>query len=133
MFGRMLADNPDYNREAAVQVAHAITTHKIAVEDDYYVAVDDLKTSAEDAGAGFLGEAGFAAGLFYLYICADTALLKRNLSDEALAATACPPWCERRPRSRRQASRPASPAGRARTTSWPRQATRRRARWLGRS
>ena len=88
MFGRMLADNPDYNREAAVQVAHAITTHKVAIEDDYYVAVDDLKTAAEDAGAGFLGEAGFAAGLFYLYICIDTALLKRNLSDEGLAATA---------------------------------------------
>ena len=44
MFGRMLADNPDYNREAAVQVAHAVTTHKVAIEDDYYVAVDDLKT-----------------------------------------------------------------------------------------
>ena len=88
MFGRMLADNPDYNREAAVQVAHAITTHKIAVEDDYYVAVDDLKTTAEDAGAGFLGEAGFAAGLFYLYICVDTALLKRNLSDATLPAIA---------------------------------------------
>ena len=88
MFGRMLADNPDYNREAAVQVAHAITTHKVAVEDDYYVAVDDLKTPSEDAGAGFLGEAGFAAGLFYLYICVDTLLLKRNLSDEGLAATA---------------------------------------------
>src|SRR6478609_387377 len=29
MFGRMLADNPDFNREAAVQVAHAITTHKV--------------------------------------------------------------------------------------------------------
>jgi len=88
MFGRMLADNPDYNREAAVQVAHAITTHKVAVEDDYYVAVDDLKTAAEDAGAGFLGEAGFAAGLFYLYMCVDVALLKRNLSDEGLAGTA---------------------------------------------
>jgi CRISPR system Cascade subunit CasC len=88
MFGRMLADNPDYNREAAVQVAHAITTHKVAVEDDYYVAVDDLKLPSEDAGAGFLGEAGFAAGLFYLYVCADAALLKRNLSDEGLAATA---------------------------------------------
>ena len=87
MFGRMLADNPDYNREAAVQVAHAFTTHKVAVEDDYYVAVDDLKTSAEDAGAGFLGEAGFAAGLFYLYLCVDAALLKRNLSDEGLAGT----------------------------------------------
>lgn len=86
MFGRMLADNPDYNREAAVQVAHAFSTHKVAIEDDYYVAVDDLKTSAEDAGAGFLGEAGFASGLFYLYVCVDTALLQRNLSDPALGA-----------------------------------------------
>ena len=88
MFGRMLADNPDYSREAAVQVAHAITTHKVAIEDDYYTAVDDLKTTAEDAGAGFLGESGFAAGLFYLYICVDTALLKRNMADDRLAATA---------------------------------------------
>ena len=35
MFGRMLADNPEFNREAAVQVAHAITTHKVEVEDDF--------------------------------------------------------------------------------------------------
>jgi CRISPR system Cascade subunit CasC len=39
MFGRMLADNPQYNREAAVQVAHAITTHRVTVEDDYYTAI----------------------------------------------------------------------------------------------
>jgi CRISPR system Cascade subunit CasC len=89
MFGRMLADNPDYNREAAVQVAHATTTHSVTVEDDYYTAMDDLKTSAEDAGAGFIGELGFGSGLFYLYICIDTALLKHNLDGDAdLAATA---------------------------------------------
>ncbi|BBK42274.1 type I-E CRISPR-associated protein Cas7/Cse4/CasC [Allostella vacuolata] len=79
MFGRMLADSPDFNREAAVQVAHAITTHRTVVEDDYYTAVDDLKTPAEDAGAGFIGEAGFGAGLFYLYLCIDRDLLVRNL------------------------------------------------------
>lgn len=90
MFGRMLASNPDYNREAAVQVAHAITTHKSAIEDDYYTAVDDLKTNSEDAGAGFLGEAGFGAGLFYLYLCIDRDLLVKNLGgDKKLAAAAC--------------------------------------------
>jgi len=90
MFGRMLADNPDYNREAAVQVAHAITTHKTAIEDDYYTAVDDLKKPSEDAGAGFLGEAGFGAGVFYLYACIDRDLLRKNLGgDETLAGTAC--------------------------------------------
>jgi CRISPR system Cascade subunit CasC len=89
LFGRMLAADPDYNREAAAQVAHAITTHKVAVEDDYYAAVDDLKTSAEDAGAGFLGEAAFGSGVFYLYTCIDRALLLENLGgDAALAATA---------------------------------------------
>lgn len=89
MFGRMLADNPDFNREAAVQVAHAITTHRVTVEDDFYTAVDDLKTAEEDAGAGFVGELGFGSGVFYLYACVDRALLVRNLGgDETLVATA---------------------------------------------
>ena len=89
MFGRMLADNPDFNREAAVQVAHAITTHKVEVEDDFYTAVDDLKKSSEDAGAGFIGELGFGSGVFYIYACIDRALLEKNLGgDKTLAATA---------------------------------------------
>lgn len=89
MFGRMLADNPDFNRDAAVQVSHALTTNKVEVENDYYTAVDDLKTPAEDAGAGFIGEAGFSAGVFYLYLCVDTALLVENLAgDRELARRA---------------------------------------------
>lgn len=85
MFGRMLADDPAYNREAAVQVAHAITTHKVTVEDDYYVAVDDLKDveHREDAGTSFIGVQEFGAGLFYIYICADLDLLVRNLGGDA--------------------------------------------------
>ena len=74
MFGRMLANTPRYNREAAVQVAHAITTHKVAVEDDYFTAVDDLKRPEEledDSGAGHVGEIGFGSGVFYLYVCID--------------------------------------------------------------
>lgn len=89
MFGRMLADAPDFNRDAAAQVAHAITTGRVTVEDDYYTAVDDLKKPAEDAGAGFIGEAGFGAGVFYLYVCVDRALLLRNLAgDRELAGRA---------------------------------------------
>ncbi len=82
MFGRMLADDPVFNREAAVQVSHAITTHKAVVEDDWYTAVDDLKHPAENAGAGFIGEAGFGSGVYYLYVCVDTALLVRNLAGD---------------------------------------------------
>ena len=83
MFGRMLADNPKFNREAAVQVAHAITTHCAIAEDDYYTAVDDLKSRDEpdDAGAGFVGVQEFGSGVFYLYICVDRGLLLRNLDN----------------------------------------------------
>ncbi len=87
MFGRMLADDPDFNREAAVQVSHALTTHRALVEDDYYTAVDDLKTAVEDSGAGFVGEAGFGSGVFYTYACVNTDLLAQNLAgDRELAA-----------------------------------------------
>ena len=83
MFGRMLADTPKFNREAAVQVSHAITTHRGGPEDDYYVAVDDLKSRSEpdDAGAGFVGVQEFGAGVFYLYICIDRGLLLRSLQN----------------------------------------------------
>lgn len=89
MFGRMLADDPDYNREAAVQVSHALTTHRALVEDDFYTAVDDLKLPSEDAGAGFVGDAGFGSGVYYLYACVDCDLLTENLAgDTALARKA---------------------------------------------
>lgn len=89
MFGRMLADKPAFNVEAAVQVAHAITVHKAAVEDDWFSAVDDLNKGSEDKGAGHIGERGYGAGLFYLYVCIDRELLKTNLGgDEQLTARA---------------------------------------------
>jgi len=88
MFGRMLADSAEFNVEAAVQVAHAITVHRAAVEDDYFSAVDDLNRR-EDTGAAHIGERGYGAGLFYLYICIDRELLLKNLGgDAALAAKA---------------------------------------------
>lgn len=92
MFGRMLADSPAHNMEAAVQVAHAITVHKTAVEDDYFSAVDDLNKGLEDKGAGHIGERGYGAGLFYLYLCINRELLRDNLggnqalTDKALEA-----------------------------------------------
>lgn len=86
LFGRMLADKPTFNVEAAAQVAHAITVHRVAVEDDYFTAVDDLNRHEEDAGAGHIGETEFAAGLFYLYVCIDRGLLLENLQMDATLA-----------------------------------------------
>lgn len=85
LFGRMLASSPGYNTEAAAQVAHAISVHKVTVEDDFFTAVDDLNSGEDDLGAGHMGETEFAAGLFYQYICVDRDLLSSNLGDEALA------------------------------------------------
>lgn len=86
MFGRMLAESPEYNREAAVQVAHAITTHRAQSEEDWFSGVDDLN-KREDTGAGHLGESAFGSGVYYLYACVDVDLLVENLAgDQALAA-----------------------------------------------
>lgn len=86
MFGRMLADNPDFNRDAAVQISHAITTHRAQAEDDYFTAVDDLQ-KREDTGGAHLGEHGFGSGVYYLYACVNCDLLVENLGgDRELAA-----------------------------------------------
>jgi CRISPR system Cascade subunit CasC len=83
MFGRMLAVKGKMNlgMEAAVQVAHAISVHEVAVEDDYFTAVDDLNTEHDDAGSAHIGEAEFASGVFYLYICVNRDLLVENLKN----------------------------------------------------
>lgn len=85
MFGRMLADDADFNREAAVQVGHAMTTHAAQAEEDWFSAVDDLN-KAEETGAGHLGETAFGSGVYYQYVCVDVDLLVENLGgDRALA------------------------------------------------
>lgn len=82
LFGRMLADSPAFNTEAACQVAHAITVHRAAVEDDFFTAVDDLNHREEDAGSAHMGDQGFGAGLFYQYVCIDCDRLKENLGGD---------------------------------------------------
>lgn len=86
LFGRMLASSPAYNVEAACQVAHAISVHSVVVEDDYFTAVDDLNDGKIDSGSSHIGESGFAAALFYSYICINKSQLIKNLDgNEALA------------------------------------------------
>lgn len=82
LFGRMLASAAEFNVDAAAQVAHAITVHAAEPEDDYFTAVDDLN-KREETGSGHLGEAGFGAGVFYLYACINLELLRENLGDDS--------------------------------------------------
>ncbi|PXW43089.1 CRISPR-associated Cse4 family protein [Erwinia sp. AG740] len=85
LFGRMLASSPEFNVEAACQVAHALGVSAVTVEDDFFTAVDDLNSGDDNSGSGHMGEQGFASALFYQYICIDRDRLLENLSgDEAL-------------------------------------------------
>lgn len=88
LFGRMLAEKPELNIDAACQVAHAISTHRINMEMDFYTAVDDLQTSEQDegAGAGMMGFTSFNSACFYRYARIDWRQLVQNLGgDTALA------------------------------------------------
>ena len=85
LFGRMLAEHSEHKIEAACQVAHAISTHAVTPELDFFSAVDDLNT--DDAGAGMLGVTGFNAAVFYRYALVDFDALKKNLGDDTEAAT----------------------------------------------
>lgn len=66
LFGRMVADNPSLNFDAAAQVAHAISTHAVHNEYDYFTAVDDCKPD-ETSGAGHLGTIEFNSSTLYRY------------------------------------------------------------------
>jgi len=85
LFGRMLASSPEFNVEAACQVAHALGVSTVTVEDDFFTAVDDFNTNDTDMGSAHMGELGFASALFYTYICISRDLLLDNLAgDEEL-------------------------------------------------
>ncbi len=81
LFGRMLASNPKLNLEAACQVAHAISTHQVNMEMDFFTAVDDLLTD-EELGAGMMGITGFNSATFYRYAVIDWEQLVVNLGGD---------------------------------------------------
>ncbi|WP_409522707.1 type I-E CRISPR-associated protein Cas7/Cse4/CasC [Nitrincola sp. MINF-07-Sa-05] len=86
LFGRMLADMPEKNQHAACQVAHAISTHSVEREFDYYTAVDDLKPE-DTAGADMMGTVEFNSACFYRYAVVDWEKLVASLQgDTELAA-----------------------------------------------
>jgi CRISPR system Cascade subunit CasC len=86
LFGRMLAVMPEKNQNAACQVAHAISTHAVEREFDFYTAVDDLKPE-DTAGADMIGTVEFNSACFYRYAVVDWEKLVKNLQgDTKLAA-----------------------------------------------
>ncbi|CAM2010191.1 type I-E CRISPR-associated protein Cas7/Cse4/CasC [Acanthopleuribacter pedis] len=80
LFGRMAASDVTLNVDAAVQVAHAVSTNEIVIEDDFFTAVDDLG-SEERQGANMIGTTQVASPCFYRYACLSLDILKRNLGE----------------------------------------------------
>ena len=66
LFGRMVADDPSLNEDASSQVAHAISTHAVQTEFDFFTAVDDLSPE-DNAGAGMLGTVEYNSSTLYRY------------------------------------------------------------------
>lgn len=81
LFGRMLADLPSVNQDAACQVAHAISTHRVEREFDYFTAVDD-KGDADETGAGMIGQVEFNSATLYRYAVLDLCKLLANLQGD---------------------------------------------------
>lgn len=91
LFGRMVTSAVFVDVEAAMQVAHAISTHPVNLESDFYTAVDDLlelrKEAENDKGADMIGDVDFNSCCYYIYASLDVDKLKANLRDspDALA------------------------------------------------
>ncbi|MEW2350872.1 type I-E CRISPR-associated protein Cas7/Cse4/CasC [Streptomyces sp. NPDC006684] len=85
LFGRMVADIPKLNVDAAVQMAHALSTHETQLEFDYFTAVDD-KTEKEETGAGMIGTIAFNSATLYRYATVGFAQLADNLGGDTEAA-----------------------------------------------
>lgn len=81
LFGRMVANIPGLNVDAACQVAHALSTHPVEIEFDYYTAVDDEKRlqENEDKGAGMIGTVEFNSATLYRYATIGLHQLRDNL------------------------------------------------------
>lgn len=82
LFGRMIADDPDTNVDAACQVAHALSTHAVRDEYDYFTAVDDEQPDGE-SGAGMISSTEFNSATLYRYATVDLRSLVENLDGEA--------------------------------------------------
>lgn len=87
LFGRMVADNPELNVEAAAQVAHALSTHEIVPEFDYFTAMDDYQKE-DTTGAAMLGTVEFNSATLYRYANLNVPELVANVGSSAAVSGA---------------------------------------------
>ena len=78
LFGRMVADDASQTVEGSAMFSHALSTHAVRSDLDFFSAVDDLKKDAEDAGAGHIGTVEFNSACYYRYVGVNLDLLKQS-------------------------------------------------------
>jgi CRISPR system Cascade subunit CasC len=90
LFGRFLASLSEANIDAALARAHMVTTHSVAVETDFWTAMDDLSKDASNeeeegtagSGAGHLGDRPQTSGVYACSCAIDLGQLRENLGKE---------------------------------------------------
>ena len=76
LFGRMVASDHTLTIEGAAMFSHALSTHRVSNEIDFFSAVDDLKPEdAEDAGAGMTGTLEFNSATYYRFAALNLDML----------------------------------------------------------
>ncbi|MCW9013275.1 MAG: type I-E CRISPR-associated protein Cas7/Cse4/CasC [Gammaproteobacteria bacterium] len=79
--GRMATSGLMTNIDGAMAVAHAMTTHTVDADIDWFTAVDDLVVEEGDVGAGHLNTQEFSSGVFYRYASLNIPQLQKNLGN----------------------------------------------------
>jgi len=85
LFGRMVANDHTLTVEAASMFSHALSTHKVDNEIDFFSAVDDLQPK-EESGAGMTSTLEFNSATYYRFAALNLDMLadKDHLSDLTL-------------------------------------------------
>lgn len=74
IFGRMVANDHSLTVEAASMFSHALSTHKVDNEIDFFSAVDDLQPR-EESGAGMTGTLEFNSATYYRFAALNLDML----------------------------------------------------------
>jgi len=85
LFGRMVAKNNQLNIEGASAFSHALSTHRVDNESDFFTAVDDLTVGKTDSCSSHLGNTDFNSATYYRYVRIDLGLLYENLGGANMA------------------------------------------------
>ena len=81
LFGRMVAQAADLNVEAAASFSHAISTHKVSNEVEFFTALDDRAT---EPGSAHMGSLEFNSATYYRYVSLDLGQLCQTLAGQSL-------------------------------------------------